>query len=551
MGSTQIDRVSKPTVNGSLAIKAPCRVATTADLTPSLSQGALGSGGGGLFTIDGVALNAGDRVLVKNQTDQTTNGIWVAATTSWLRDVDSNSNTSWLRGTIVLATDGATQAGLWFELTSANPIIIGTSLIAFVVTSNPTVSGAMAPVVGAATLAAARTALGASAASAAVFTAPDNQTILADIAPGLPSLTEDLTPDASGDLLLEYDLDLTAGRAVRPVNLIAAAAGFSMINGDLVASVAANALTIALKTKAGNDPSAADPVWVLFRNATVTLGQPSALKITAATSFTVPNTATLGTVNATPFRLWVVGINDAGTFRLGVINCVSGTDVFPLRDDALQSPITPAASLAQTVYANAGSLSKASRILGYMEWSAGLAAAGTWASGPTKVQHFHYGVSLPGTVVQSVSQETGAVATGTSVFPVLADTALQNTGGDQYMSKAVTPTATMNVLQIEAEGFFSASTANTNLEMGIFQDAIAAALASGAILVVSTGATNPMTYARLRHKMAAGTVSATTIKFRAGQLTGSAVTITFNGTAGGRLFAGTIPSTLSIAELMA
>lgn len=163
MSQVQTDRTGS--VNSSSAIKVPCRVATTADLTPSLSQGALNAGGGGLFTIDGVALNAGDRVLVKNQTDQTTNGIWLAATTAWLRDVDAQDNRALVKGTLVLVTDGTLSGGLFFELTSANPITIGSSNITFAVTSTPTISGAMSPVVGAATLAAGRTAFGLGAAA--------------------------------------------------------------------------------------------------------------------------------------------------------------------------------------------------------------------------------------------------------------------------------------------------------------------------------------------------------------------------------------------------
>ena len=43
--------------------------------------------------------------------------------------------------------------------------------------------------------------------------------------------------------------------------------------------------------------------------------------MTAATTLVVPSGARLGVPAATAFRLWVVGFNDAGTFRLGVMNC--------------------------------------------------------------------------------------------------------------------------------------------------------------------------------------------------------------------------------------
>ena len=163
MATIQTDRIAS--VNASSAIKVPCRVATTADLTPSLSGGALGSGGGGLPTIDGVALAANDRVLVKNQTDQTTNGIYLATATAWQRAVDFADNLAAVKGTIVLVTDGTTAAGLWFELTTANPVTFGASAITFAVTSNPTVSSAMAAVVGASTLPLGRAALGLNAAA--------------------------------------------------------------------------------------------------------------------------------------------------------------------------------------------------------------------------------------------------------------------------------------------------------------------------------------------------------------------------------------------------
>ncbi|MFM7136092.1 MAG: hypothetical protein ACKO1M_03350, partial [Planctomycetota bacterium] len=75
--------------------KLPVKAATTANITLS-----------GLQTIDGVALAAGDRVLVKNQTWEQNNGIYVAAAGAWSRAPDAvgyfalwNATTSVLSGT--------------------------------------------------------------------------------------------------------------------------------------------------------------------------------------------------------------------------------------------------------------------------------------------------------------------------------------------------------------------------------------------------------------------------------------------------------------------
>ena len=170
MASVQLDRLA--VVNSSTAIKVPCRVATTGSdinslLTPAGSQ--LGGGGGGLITIDGVPLNAGDRVLVKDQANQTTNGIYIAMAGPWVLDIDFNT-AAVCHGTLVNVTDGATQAGEWFQITTPNPVVVGSSNITFGITSSPTISAAMSPVVGAATLAAAQTAFGLAAADGSTFT---------------------------------------------------------------------------------------------------------------------------------------------------------------------------------------------------------------------------------------------------------------------------------------------------------------------------------------------------------------------------------------------
>jgi hypothetical protein len=108
--------------NPDLAIKAPVRLATTgSNITLS-----------GLQTIDGVALAAGDRVLVKDQTDATTNGLYNASTGNWTRTIDANNNSQFAQGMQVVATAGTANAGTNFQLTAASPIVVGTSHLTFV-----------------------------------------------------------------------------------------------------------------------------------------------------------------------------------------------------------------------------------------------------------------------------------------------------------------------------------------------------------------------------------------------------------------------------------
>ena len=77
MSSTQTSRLEGLTT--SLAVKAPVKVATTASITLSGEQ-----------TIDGSACVTGERVLVKNQSDGTENGLYDVDTASWTRSKDFN-----------------------------------------------------------------------------------------------------------------------------------------------------------------------------------------------------------------------------------------------------------------------------------------------------------------------------------------------------------------------------------------------------------------------------------------------------------------------------
>jgi hypothetical protein len=131
-----------------------------------------------------------------------------------------------------------------------------------------------------------------------------------------------------------------------------------------------------------SNPSTLDPVIVTLRSATDSSGAVDVVKITSATSITVPDTATLGTVNATLSRIWVSLFNNSGTAVLGVTN-ISGDYIYG--DDIIASgtAISTASDNVNVNYTSTGITSKAMRVLGYIESTQ--ATAGTWATAPSRV----------------------------------------------------------------------------------------------------------------------------------------------------------------------
>lgn len=320
--------------------------------------------------------------------------------------------------------------------------------------------------------------------------------------------------------------------------------GFSMINGTLVASAASGALTIAIKTRAGGDPSASNPVSVVFRNPTAATGNYEIIQLAAATSFVISSGSTMGVASNTAFRLWLVGFNDGGTFRLGAINCSTATAIFSLVEGIASAAAeggAGAADSAGVVYAGASVSSQPMRILGYLEWSSSGLTAGTWTTtNLATIQLFGPGTAKPGEEVQSAADQTGAVATGTTTVP-LDDTIPQITEGDQYLSKAIVPSSACNILEIEAQ-LALRNTSAGSIIVSLFQDSTTDSLAT-----VNRSTAAILVSAYIKFQLRAGTVSSTTFKVRAGS--NAAGTTTFNGSAGSRLYGGVSNSFIKIREL--
>lgn len=343
-----------------------------------------------------------------------------------------------------------------------------------------------------------------------------------------------------------------AAGAVTAQTLAASSLGafVGMVNGTFVPSVAGSALTIALKTLAGADPTAADPVFVVFRNPTAATGDYAVLTVTAATSLVISSGSSLGTTNSTAFKIWVVGFNDAGTFRLGAFNSVGGTNVSPLAAWGIASSTAEGgaggADSAQTFYTGTAVTSKAYIPLAYMTWETGLGAAGTWSAGPTRTQLFGPGVPLPGHAYLLGRSDSNSVATGTTQIPH-DNTIPQITEGDQYMSLAVTPSSAAHLLRVKAQLFLAnTGAALTVMNCALFQDATANALK--ACVQRQGGANFFHAPAELSHVQLAGLSASTTFRVRAGS--NAAVTTSFNGEAGAGFYGGTLNSFLEVEEIV-
>ena len=154
------------------------------------------------------------------------------------------------------------------------------------------------------------------------------------------------------------------------------------------------------------------------------------------------------------------------------------------------------------------------------------------------------GPTGPAGVTQTVSFETGAVATGTTTIP-LDDTIPQITEGDQYMTLAITPQSATSKLIIEVTAIISTSATTGLITVALFQDSNPNALA---VAWQTSGAAvgQPLTLS-FKHIMTSGTTSPTTFRLRAGP--NASATITFNGLSGTRYYGGTLASSIVIREV--
>ncbi len=151
--------------------------------------------------------------------------------------------------------------------------------------------------------------------------------------------------------------------------------------------------------------------------------------------------------------------------------------------------------------------------------------------------------SLSKYYVQHVSDTLATFSTNATTMPA-DDTIPQISEGSQLLSATITPSATSNILIIEAELWIGHSSIGATTH-ALFQDSTADALAANTYYHSTANAPSIIT---LRHRMTAGTTSATTFRIRAGGVTGS---LLINGTNSARILGGVGKCILTVTEYTA
>ena len=99
--------------------KETVKAATTGNITLSGTQ-----------TVDGIALGVGDRCLVWQQTDQTTNGVYVVAAGSWARSSDMDAGSEF-PGASMFSREGSTYGTTGFVCSNPS-VTLGSTNVTFV-----------------------------------------------------------------------------------------------------------------------------------------------------------------------------------------------------------------------------------------------------------------------------------------------------------------------------------------------------------------------------------------------------------------------------------
>lgn len=493
MTSTFQDRTGS--IAGQLAIKAPVAVATTANITLSGEQ-----------TIDGV-LTAESRILVKNQTTTTENGIYDTSSGAWTRALDFDGSRDAVKGCIVGITGGTVAANKVYRLTSSNPVVFDTSAITF---SEYTVASVITNALlqmGSNVASATTTDLGASDSDYVTVTGVTTITGL-----GATTTRNHIWVKFSGILILTHN----ATSLILPT-----AANITTVAGDLAEFIRISGSNWQCVKYLRADGT---PIQNQFLRTEVT--------VASAATTEVPVTSNVVTISGVT-TITSLGTTASATYPIYFIR-FSGALILTYHATAL---ILPGSANITTVAGDTATF----QYLGSGNWKC---LAYNKVSGKQVVAIGR--ADLPdGCIVQRAYAEYTANANLGTILPY-DDTIPQNTEGDEIVTAALTPTSTTNRIRVSFSGFGSSASGGLSMAAALFIDTAAGAVKATA---VTSAAGNEPAQLMLVYEYVPGDTSSHTYKIRVGA--SSATDCRLNGTLAARVFGGVAASTLIIEEIKA
>lgn len=181
-------------------------------------------------------------------------------------------------------------------------------------------------------------------------------------------------------------------------------APFDNWNLGLACSVAASALTIALKQSDGStDPSTgAAAVKIGFRSSTITSGAYNQRSVTGALSLVVSSGSTLGNRPNVASYLWVYALDNAGTVELAVSSTLydSGSVVSTTAEGG-----AGAADSSTVIYSTTARTNVPIRVIARL--TSTQTTAGTWAAVPTQISITNQVIANNTPVIVSAYKDSG------------------------------------------------------------------------------------------------------------------------------------------------
>lgn len=202
-------------------------------------------------------------------------------------------------------------------------------------------------------------------------------------------------------------------------------------NGSLAFSVGANALTIALKTRAAATPSATDAVLIAQRSATAGNGDFNLRAVTGALSLTVSSGSVLGCADGETSFLHAYLIDNAGTQELAVSKAFFGASGIV---STTAEGGAGAADSASVMYSATARSNVPFRCIG--RFRAPQTTAGTWTAVPTAVELWPFALAASATAYTAAQAGTPVALTDAATIAVnlaLANNFTLTIGGNRTL----------------------------------------------------------------------------------------------------------------------